>query len=376
MKKNVAITFLILAAHIGQAQLANSIVGLETPSLDETSGLLIYNNHIITHNDSGNAANLYEINSSTGSISKTVSIANATNTDWEDIAQDGTYIYIGDIGNNLGNRTDLKIYKIAKADFDDGDSTVNAEIIAYSYADQMDFTPSANNTNWDAEALISYGNSLLIFTKNWLDNSVNVYQIPKTGGTHIANLVSSYQINGLITGADISPDESTIFLVGYSDSEPPFAYTITEFDSADVFSEAAIKKTDNIVSLGNQVEAVAVSQTNANKHQLYLSNEKFDATLGGLDFSVPATLWLLEIDKNQLNVTTQAIAPTLYPNPIIENIKFDKTVDVVVVYDMFGKVIKQQNLTKEISIEDLNSGVYVIHLKIDETNFIRKIIKQ
>jgi hypothetical protein len=70
------------------------------------------NNNIITHNDSGGQANLYEINASTGAL-RTVAITNATNVDWE-YAQDASYIYIGDIGNNFGNRTDLKIYKISR----------------------------------------------------------------------------------------------------------------------------------------------------------------------------------------------------------------------------------------------------------------------
>jgi hypothetical protein len=133
------------------------------------------NNNIITHNDSGGQANLYEINASTGAL-RTVAITNATNVDWE-YAQDASYIYIGDIGNNFGNRTDLKIYKISK-DYDD-DDTAAAEIISYSYTNQLDFTPKLNNTNWDAEGLISYGDKLLIFSKNWADNKVDVYSIQK-----------------------------------------------------------------------------------------------------------------------------------------------------------------------------------------------------
>jgi hypothetical protein len=34
-------------------------------------------------------------------VLRTVAITNATNVDWEDIAQDASYIYIGDIGNNF-----------------------------------------------------------------------------------------------------------------------------------------------------------------------------------------------------------------------------------------------------------------------------------
>jgi hypothetical protein len=47
---------------------------------------------LVTHNDSGNQANLYEIDASTGIVIRTVCITNATNVDWEDIAQDASYI--------------------------------------------------------------------------------------------------------------------------------------------------------------------------------------------------------------------------------------------------------------------------------------------
>ena len=41
-------------------------------------------------------------------------MSNIKNTDWEEISQDKDFIYIGDIGNNSGNRDDLKIYRAGK----------------------------------------------------------------------------------------------------------------------------------------------------------------------------------------------------------------------------------------------------------------------
>lgn len=286
----------------GSAQTALDLTNLETPALDETSGLLFYNNNIITHTDSGGKAELYEINAKTGAITRTVAVSNATNFDWEDIAQDASYIYIGDIGNNSGNRTDLKIYKISKADYNTNNGAVTAEIISYSYADQLDFTRRPNNNNWDAEGLISYGNKLLVFTKNWADNKTHVYSIPKSRGTHIAALESSYNTNGLITGADISPDESVIYLTGYSTSEAPFLYTIHNIpkNSLDIFSGKVSEKTKDIVSLGHQVEGIALFEITPTKHRLYLSNEKFSASLGPIKIAVPAKLLLIEIDTQTL----------------------------------------------------------------------------
>lgn len=295
------------------AQIAKDITTLETPVLDETSGLLFYNNTLITHTDSGGKAELYEINATTGAITRTVDITNATNVDWEDIAQDTAYIYIGDIGNNSGNRTDLKIYKISKADYNTSDGKVTAEIISYSYADQLDFTHSPNMTNWDAEGLISYGDRLLIFTKNWVDLKTNVYAIPKTSGTHSAVLVSSYNTNGLITGADSSPGEKVIYLIGYSTSEAPFMYTIHDIpeNSLDIFSGKISDKIVDIVSLGYQVEGITLFEMTPTTHRLYLSNEKFSASLGPIKIKVPAKLLGIEIDAQTLN----PVVPNTTLNP-------------------------------------------------------------
>ena len=200
--------------------------------------------------------------------------------------------------SNSGNRTDLKIYKISKSDYNDGDNSATAEIISYSYADQLDFIASPNNTNWDAEGLISYGDKLLIFSKNWADKKTNVYSIPKTSGTHSAILESSYNINGLVTGADTSPNETTIYLTGYSATAAPFMYTIQSIpnNTLDIFSGTTSDKILNIVPIGNQVEAIALFEITPGKHRLYISNERYIVSYGGLSIPFPAKLWLIEID--------------------------------------------------------------------------------
>lgn len=305
MKYTAALLLLWFGLLISNAQIAEDIALLESPTLDETSGLLFYDHKLITHTDSGGKAELYEINPSTGAINRTLAISNATNVDWEDIAQDASYIYIADIGNNSGDRTDLKIYKIVKEEYNKTKDAVTAEIIAFSYADQHDFTRQPNRTNWDAEALISFGDKLLVFTKNWADNKTNVYAIPKTSGTHSAVLVSSYPINGMITGADSSPDERVIYLVGYSTSEAPFVYTIHNVpeQSLDVFSGDLSEKIADIVTVGHQVEGIALFEMSPTTHRLYLSNEKFHTALGPIKIKIPAKLMSIEIDTQKLTST-------------------------------------------------------------------------
>jgi hypothetical protein len=114
-----------------------------------------------------------------------------------------------------------KYIKFREEDYDDADDTAAAEIISYSYTNQLDFTPKLNNTNWDAEGLISYGDKLLIFSKTGQIMGWCLLH-SKTSGNYNAILESSYNANGLITGAETSANEKVIYLTGYSSSAAPF----------------------------------------------------------------------------------------------------------------------------------------------------------
>ncbi|MGC9330764.1 MAG: hypothetical protein ACP5DZ_02675, partial [Bacteroidales bacterium] len=82
--------------------------------LGENSGLVWLNGQLWTHNDSGNSNELFCVDTADCSVLRTVEISNAVNTDWEDICADEDYVYVGDFGNNNGDRTDLCIYKISR----------------------------------------------------------------------------------------------------------------------------------------------------------------------------------------------------------------------------------------------------------------------
>nr|AOE13108.1 hypothetical protein [uncultured bacterium]CCG00201.1 conserved hypothetical protein, secreted [uncultured Flavobacteriia bacterium] len=382
MKYLITLIFLFFGLLTIKSQTASEITNIQTPDLDENSGLIFYNNNIITFNDSGGEANLYEINASTGNITRTVTITNATNVDWEDITQDASYIYIGDIGNNNGNRTDLKIYKIAKNDYNGSDDIAVAEIIFYSYADQLDFNSNPNNTNWDAEGLISYSDQLLIFSKNWVDNRVNVYSIPKTNGTYSALLESSYNTNGLITSAEISLNENIIYLIGYSNSQAPFMYTIHGIpnNSLDIFSGVISEKISNIVPLGNQVEAIALFEITPNQHRLYISNEKFIFSYEDITIIFPPKLWLIEIDAETITLDvldiTSDLTFTIFPNPLDKTLNLSEKVDEIIIFDLLGSIVTKQQYVKKITIENLNPGHYIAHIKINNSILIKQLIKK
>lgn len=276
--------FILLLSGLGvfsQTMVSPEIATYLPDEISETSGLVNLNGEIWTHNDSGGEAELYQIDTETGEIIRTVEISNADNNDWEDIAHDESYVYIGDFGNNYGDRTDLAIYRVEIADIADDDE-VDAEMITFHYDDQSSFEPDYHNTNFDCEALICYEEHLYLFTKNWIDLKTNCYKLPKTIGDHEAVFYSNFNPGFLVTGSDVMPGMNQLILIGYNSNGGSFGWIFTDFDDDDFFSGANEKLIMTIIS---QIEGVCPD----NEESVFISSEEFsgvlDPTLYHLDIS-------------------------------------------------------------------------------------------
>ncbi len=238
--------------------------------VSESSGLIFHNGKLITHNDSGNTPVLYEIDTVSHQITRTITVTNVENVDWEDIAQDEQYIYIGDFGNNKGTRTDLSIYRIDKQAYDQ-DDTVTAERIDFSYGDQTEFTDNGNS-DWDAEAFFALDDQLVILTKQWQNNGTVAYSVPKTPGTYLAKIIDSYNSNGLVTGATYNPLSRVLFIIGYSSLLSPFVLRFDKITDTVIFTEEAVRTNLNIGLA--QVEGITYSDINT----YYFTSELFTRT--------------------------------------------------------------------------------------------------
>jgi len=297
--------------------IAQSITVIEKHELPgkvkETSGMIYFDGHLITHNDSGDDPLLYEIDTTNGEVIREIELANASNNDWEDIAQDDQFIYIGDFGNNEGDRNDLKIYKLSKSTFLNND-VVGANAILFQYEDQIDFTENHHNTNFDAEAMIIKGDSILIFTKNWVNRQTHVYYIPNQIGSFSAKKIDTYDSDGLVTGADLN-DENELVLCGYDETLSPFIIHSTGFKDGLLFNGEVNKVniTDQI-GPGSQTEAICF----VSGDHYFLSREKFEKTISGIDFTFKQTLYDVQIDitLNQAQVQGYSQYINFYPNPV------------------------------------------------------------
>lgn len=225
----------------------------------ETSGLIFFNESLITHNDSGNEPILYELDTLNLSIKRRITISNVDNIDWEAITQDEEYIYIGDFGNNLGTRVDLAIHRISKEDFISFDA-VEATSINFSYEDQEDFTNNGNS-DWDAEAFFILNNQFVILTKQWKSFGSVAYTLPITPGIHEANSLGAIADVGLVTDVTYDVATNRLVLIGYSTILSPFIGIVEDLNLESPF-DGYIQQ-----NLGlNFVQAEGITQINSTNY--------------------------------------------------------------------------------------------------------------
>ncbi|MEM9142713.1 MAG: hypothetical protein AAGA86_06975 [Bacteroidota bacterium] len=250
---------LLLYAHLLFAQNTIDVVGNLPDVVSESSGLVFLDGRLVTHGDSGNEARLYELDTVSLQVAREVVLGNAQNVDWEDIAQDAEYIYIGDFGNNQGTRRDLTIYRVSKAAYRSSDQ-VEAEAIHFSYPEQEDFT-DMGNSDWDAEALIVFGDQLVVFTKQWVSQGTIAYAVPKVPGTYEAISLGSYAVGGVLTGATYNQESGIIYATAYSGTLVPFLVKMEGF-SADSPFDGTIQKIDLDIGLA-QIEGITHVASNS-----------------------------------------------------------------------------------------------------------------
>ncbi len=342
--------------------------------IPESSGLVYCDGQLWTHNDSGNPASFFRIDTTTGHTVQTIKVDNYPNTDWEDMAADSGYIYLGNFGNNNGDRKDLNILKIKKADITSFSTVhVNAQAINFSYADQTSFTSSSTN-NFDCEALVSIKDSLYLFTKDRGDLKTRVYKLPKTPGTYSVAPYTSFNVNGLITGADYDTSTKEVVLVGYMNSHlNSFLWFLNDFTGDQFFSGNKRR-----IEIGGTADWPTEGVTFMSDNRLFISCE----AAGSLNASlyIATKDWLnpkLAVPGPYTNNTIQ-----YFPNPVTGTLTVTANGDggPFMLCNVLGQVVKEGQLCSGNNIIDLNDikpGFY--QLKVNDATggtFIASIVKQ
>jgi hypothetical protein len=247
-------------------------VGTLIEDLNEISGLAFINDSIMVgHNDGGDGAKLYFMNTKGKKIHSTL-VENATNVDWEDIAYDGKeFLYIADNGNNNNDRKDLVIYKVSTQDILTKKS-VKCEKIFISYNEQKAFPPAKNQLYFDAESLGFYKNELYIFTKCRafpFDGVSYCYTVPTEPGSYKLDKKHEIQIGkdgwwkDSATSVDVK--DGKFYILTYN------RMLVYRFEN-----NSFVKESEMAMEPISQFEAIAINK----KGEIYIADEN-NALLGG-----------------------------------------------------------------------------------------------
>ena len=191
---------------------------IEDPDIKESSGLVAsrQNSGVLwTHNDSGGEPEIYCV-TLVGRSCGTWTLEGADAVDWEDIAigpgpRGGSFLYVGDIGDNARDRRSVTVYRVPEPEVDDGGGVLSAEALEFRYPDRPH----------DAETLLVHPDTgdLYVVTKE-LSSRSDVFRAAaplKSGDTFVS--VGEIRISDLLsdrTGGDISPDGTRVVLSTYS----------------------------------------------------------------------------------------------------------------------------------------------------------------
>ncbi|MGB4447618.1 MAG: hypothetical protein WBI92_06210 [Cloacibacterium sp.] len=247
-------------------------------SLKETSGLTFLKDKLYTLNDGGNTNEIFEIDKNSGEILSKLK-TDFPNKDWEAITSDGENFYIGDFGNNAGNRRDLAVYK---TDFQ-GIYSKNS----FNYSAQDDFYTRYLSHNYDTEAMIFRNEKIHVFSKEWSSKNISHYTIDLQNSEN-QSLVSLESFHAGFVITDAAYFEEKLYVVGYTRKAKVYMMIFQE-DSEGLFFSKPLKKYNlgSFLSIG-QVEGIAV-----NKEGIYISNEDFSKFI----FSVKQRLYFIPFEK-------------------------------------------------------------------------------
>lgn len=254
-------------------------------SMEEISGLAPYGDKLIGHNDSSNPPNLFVFDKEDGTVNYTMNLTNRPNNDWEDLAHNEDYLYIGDMGNNNGNRTNLAIHRVPWSNFiPESSPEVLADVsLSFRYPEQTQFDRADHN--FDCEAIVYWEDHIYLFTKNRLDRRSNLYRISaQPGPAQFAELLGGFNSGGRISGADLNEEGSLLALVGYNRNGNCFVWKFSDFLPGNFLSSRKEQYILGPFSAFGQMESILFE----NDSTLYIASEAVS------EFDLPPRLYRLD----------------------------------------------------------------------------------
>jgi hypothetical protein len=225
------------------------------PRVQECSGMAYNKGLLWTLGDSGTKPELYGLDG-TGKCSEVITSPSLQNKDWEELAadQENDRFFIGDIGNNVNQRKDLKIFVL--------DSNRQVTVIPITYALQESFPPNKRLRNYDCEAMVYAHDSLILFSKNRGVPLVSWYSLSIDQEQKKLLPVRQMFMKGMVTAAAYHRASGQLVLLAYGKL---YWFKVEQQDVAHA-KPWLIKK----IPCYGQTEAICFDE----KGDLHMSNEK------------------------------------------------------------------------------------------------------
>jgi hypothetical protein len=235
------------AAAVGAAPGIEVIGRMEHAPLVEVSGIARserYPGTYWVHNDSGDEARIFAVDArgrvlfppsaaeryhgETRVAGRApwpgVSIANASNVDWEDIDLSDGRLFIADVGNNDNARRDLGIYVVDEPDPRTASRADAAKFLPVRYPEQQSFPPQ-DTWFYDCEAAFVDDGKVYLLTRHrrageqlgFVDGT-RLYRLDTafTDRQNVLTLVGSREDLLAVSAADLSPDGRMLAVLSYA----------------------------------------------------------------------------------------------------------------------------------------------------------------
>lgn len=181
------------------------------------------NNVFWVHNDSADQPRVFAIDS-LGHFYQSaryrnyegITIAGATNVDWEDITMDDKgNLVIADAGNNYNDRHDLVLYVVPEPSPIASNTTFLKKLF-FKYPDQKVFN-TKKDFNYDCEAVFFADGKFHFLSKDRSDTFTRLYRMDseRTDEVNTLTLLDKFNIGGKVTAADATEDGNRLVVITY-----------------------------------------------------------------------------------------------------------------------------------------------------------------
>ena len=185
---------------------------LDAPAIAESSGLVASRAHpgvYWTHNDSGNAPELFAVTPQ-GKLIRSFKVA-AKNIDWEDVAIDGKgRLYVADVGNNQHDRREVYVHAVAEPDPTGGAPTAGAPAAGRDRPLPVERTWTLRYPGqpFDAESLVVHDGVGYVISKllNFGKAKLYAFDLDPAKPAQVLRAVADLPVRFPVTAAGLSAD--------------------------------------------------------------------------------------------------------------------------------------------------------------------------